>query len=250
MSKSSTSQNFAVYQRFNRKEDLIDVVDTLRANNIAVRVSDEGEEIGEWTEKIIMGAPLRPKFWIEIPEHQFEKANFMLQEAAEANLDEEALDEHPFKEYSVEDLQAVLVNESDWSPEAVVIARRLLLRRGGDVDLKRLRDAARARLAAEYKPVSASPWTVPLLTILAVGAGLIVSIVSIMIVVGIILYYAFGTRRDPKGNPHNVYDDSTRTRSRAALGVLVVAVILGLINMFYLKWFPVLDIDGWLWWWR
>lgn len=250
MSKPSTSSNFAVYQRFNRREDLADVVEILRANNISVRVSDGGEEIGEWTEKVIMGSPLRPKFWIEIPEQQFEKANFMLQEAAEANLDEEILDEHPFNEYSVNDLQSVLINESDWSPEAVVIARRLLLRRGSDVDLKRLRDAARARLAAEYEPVALSGWVLPVLIVVSIAAGLLVSFVGVMIVLGLLLYYAFGVRRDPKGNLHDVYNSNTRSHSRLALGILVVATFLGLLNMFYLKWIVVPDIDGWLWWWR
>lgn len=250
VNQPGSSKNYAVYQHFNRKEDLEAVAEILRLNNIPVRTSDNGDGFGEWTEGTILGAPLRPKFWIEIPEHQFEKANFMLQEAAEADLEEEDLNVHPFNEYSVADLQQVLVEESKWSPEAVVVARRLLLRRGKDVDLKRLRDASRARLAEDFLPLHANPLLISFLTVLAAVAGFMVWIVGIMLVLGIVLYYAVGSRRDPKGARHDAYDHDTRKRSRIALGVLIFATALGLVNMLYLKWITFPDIDGWLWWWR
>lgn len=227
-----------------------DVVETLRDNGISVRVSDEGDDLGEWTERNIVGTPLRPKFWIEIPSHLFEKANFMLQEVAEANLEEEDIDAHPFNDYSVPELQEVLVAESDWSPDAVVVARRLLLRRGGDVDLKRLRDAARARLVEAYRPTSGNLLFLTVLTLISMVAGLMVWILGIMVLLGILLYYAFGTQRDPKGTRHNTYDDATRKKSRLALGVLGLATVCGLVNYFYLGWITFPDIDGWLWWWR
>ena len=227
-----------------------DVVDTLRANGIPVRVSDEKDGTGEWTEQTIVGAPLRPQFWIEIPAGMFEKANFMLQEAAEADLDEEDIDAHPFNDYSVRELQQVLVEESDWSPEAVVIARRLLLRRGKNVDLKQLRDEARARLAEEYRPLRGNQLLLIGLGLVSVVVGLMVWILGIMITLGLLLYYAFGTRRDPKGSRHNTYDEITRRQSRVILGILALATVAGLVNYFYLGWFVFPDIDGWLWWWR
>lgn len=226
------------------------MVDTLRANNIPVRVSDEGDGLGEWTEQVIMGAPLRPKFWIEIPSDMFEKANFMLQEAAESDVDDEVLDSHPFNDYSVPELQEVLVAESDWSPEAVVVARRLLLRRGGDVDLKRLRDAARARLVLEYQPASANVLLLTLFGVLSMIAGVSVWILGIMVILGILLYYSIGSRRDPKGNRHMSYDETTRKRSNLVLGVLGISVALGLLNYFYLHWVKFPEVDAWLWWWR
>ena len=250
MSSAPASSEFSLYQRFNRRVDLEETAAILRANNIPVRLSDEGEGLGDWTEKTIVGTPLRPKFWIEIPADQFEKANFMLQEAAEADLDDEEIAAHPFNDYSIEELQEVLVEESAWSPEAVVVARRLLLRRGGDVDLKRLRDAARARLAVEYTPQSAARWWLVSITATGVGAALVVSFIGIMIAVGLLAYYAFGTRRDPKGTRHAAYGQPSRRFGRAALGLIVAAAVIGLANRFFLHWVVVPNIDEWLWWWR
>lgn len=227
-----------------------DVVDTLRHNDIPVRVSDEGDGLGEWMERTIVGTPLRPKFWIEIPAGLFEKANFMLREAAEADLDEEALRAHPFNDYSVVELQEVLIDESGWSPDAVVVARRLLLQRGGDVDLKRLRDAARARLANEYQPDRANPWLLAGLGLLSLIAGLLVWILGIMILLGILLYYFVGKRRDHKGRLYFAYDELTRRQSASSLAVLATATAMGMLNMLVLHWVAVPNIDSWLWWWR
>lgn len=229
---------------------MLEVVDILRDNNISARMSDEGEGLGEWTERTIVGAPLRPKYWIEIPAHQFEKANFMLQEFAEANLDEEVLDEHPFNEYSVADLQEVLVEESDWSPEAVVVARRLLLRRGGDVDLKRLRDAARARLSAAYAPKPLNQFIVGGVALLGLAASLVLWVLGAMVSFGWLMYFAFGNRRDPKGNRHVAFNAQARRSAKIGLGVLATGLVIGLLNFIFLKWYPVADIDSWLWWWR
>ncbi len=229
---------------------MLEVVAILAENDIEARTSDAGEGLGEWTENTIVGAPLRPKFWIEIPEYQFEKANFMLQEVAEANLEEEDLDAHPFNQYSVPELQQVLVEESDWSPEAVVVARRLLLRRGGDVDLKRLRDAARARLLEAYKPRSINQLVVGCVGLIAFAASLVLWVLGSMLAFGWLMYFAFGSRRDPKGNSHLTYDSITRRNAKLGLGVMVVGLLFGLINFIVLKWYPVADIDSWLWWWR
>ena len=144
--------DFAVYQRFNRAEDLRAVVAVLQKSNIIVRTS--GEEAGEWREATIIGSPLQPKFWIEIPSIQFEKANYMLQEAAEESLSEEDLDAHPFADYSRKELEDVLLEETAWDAEAVVIARRLLLRQGYDVDLGEIRRQTQERVARAYEPRS------------------------------------------------------------------------------------------------
>ena len=148
--------DFAVYQRFNRAEDLRAVVAVLQKSNIIVRTS--GEEAGEWREATIIGSPLQPKFWIEIPSIQFEKANYMLQEAAEESLSEEDLDAHPFADYSRKELEDVLLEETAWDAEAVVIARRLLLRQGYDVDLGEIRRQSQERVARAYEPRSGTRW--------------------------------------------------------------------------------------------
>lgn len=239
--------DFAVYQRFNRAEDMVAVIAILKEHNIAVRTSDEAA--GGWRDAVITGAPLQPKFWIEIPASQFEKANFMLQEAAEENISDADLDAHPFADYSRQELEEVLLEETEWSPDAVVVARKLLLRQGHDVDLERLRARSRERIAQSFQPRSGTRWVLALFTLYGGFAAMAVWIVSIMVSLGVLLYYVVGSQRDPKGNTHRAYDEPTRAIGRVALGVVACCLIFGLVNVFYLNWveFPPIDVWYWLW---
>jgi len=171
---------YAIYQRFNRLEDMQAVTEALRNNNILVRTS--GEDAGEWREATIIGSPLQPKYWIEIPAVQFEKANYVLQEVANENLLDEDLDAHPFAEYSK-------------------------------------------------------------------AAAMAVWLVSILVSLGVLLYYVAGSRRDPKGVRHQEYDEPTKKTGRVAVGVVLTCLVFGLLNYFYWHWvtFPPIDVWYWLW---
>ncbi len=239
--------DYAVYQRFNRLEDMQAVVEALQENQILVRTS--GEDAGEWREATIIGSPLQPKFWIEIPAVQFEKANYILQEIANENLSDEDLDEHPFAHYSRAELEEVLLEETEWDAEAVVVARRLLLRQGYDVDLKDIRQKSRERLAREYSPRSGTRWVIALFTLYGGFATMALWIVSILISLGVLLYYLIGSRRDPKGVKHWAYDEPTRQLGRLSVGVMAAGLIFGMVNLFYLQWvkFPPIDVWYWLW---
>lgn len=239
--------DYAVYQRFNRVEDMRAVIAVLQENNILVRSS--GEDAGEWREATIIGSPLQPKFWIEIPALQFEKANYTLQEVANENLTDEDLDAHPFVSYSREELEEVLLEETEWDAEAVVVARRLLLRQGHDVDLGGLRKKSRERLAKAFTPRSGTRWVIALFTLYGGFAAMAVWMVSILVSLGVLLYYLAGSRRDPKGVKHWAYDAPTRQLGRVAVGVVVVGLAFGLVNVFYLRWveFPPIDVWYWLW---
>lgn len=247
LDESALPGEFAVYQHFNRESDMLEVVRILRNNHIQVRHTSEAS--GGWREATIIGSPLQPKYWIEIPANQFEKAGFVLQEAADAALSEEDLLAHPFATYSQEDLEQVLLEESDWSPEAVVVARRLLINQGHDVDLSEIRRAARAKMAAEYAPKSGNKLVIAAFSLFGAFAGLAVWFTSLMIALGVLLYYVIGNRRDPKGNKHAAYDQSTRSFGWLGLGAMGVCGVIGLVNFFYLHWVRFPPIDPWYWIW-
>jgi len=240
-------RDFAVYQRFNRLEDMNDVVATLEANHIIVRTSHE--LAGEWKDTNFIGSPLQPKFWIEIPARQFAKANFMLREAAEENISDADLDAHPFAEYARAELEQVLLEDTEWSPDAVVVARKLLLRQGHDVDLSRLRQASRERVARKYTPRSGHRLALLFFTLYGGFSGLSVWITSLLIAAGVLLWYTVGTRRDPNGVSHPAYDKPSRQWGRVGLLVTGVCLAFGLLNFFWLHWvrFPAIDVWYWIW---
>jgi len=173
----------------------------------------------------------------------------MLQEAAEENLSDADLDAHPFADYARMELEEVLLEETEWSPDAVVVARKLLLRQGYDVDLERLRARSRERIARAFEPRSGTRWVLALFTLYGGFAAMSIWIVSIMVALGVLLYYVVGSRRDPKGNKHWAYDEPTRHIGRLALGVVALCLAFGLVNLFYLHWvaFPPIDVWYWLW---
>ncbi|MEO0732319.1 MAG: hypothetical protein AAFZ52_05765 [Bacteroidota bacterium] len=239
---------FALYQRFNRREDMLRVMAILQEYEIEVRTSEFGTK--EWREDVIMGSPLEPRYWIEIPANRFEHANYFLQEAAAAELEEADLHEHPFAEYTTKELRQVLLEESEWSPDAVVIARQLLLRRDENVDLAGLRRAAGERLAAAFAPRRGNIVYIFSTAAFGVFSGLILWFIGIMFALGILLYYRIGSRLDPKGRRHWAYVDGTRAAALVGLLLLGGSIVLGFINFFYLQLGPVAELDVWLWWWR
>ena len=226
---------------------MAETVDLLRENRIAVRVS--GEDAGEWTETVIMGTPLKPDFWIEIPSGDFEKANFVLRDYAEANLTEEDIDAHPFAEYSPEELRQVLLEDTGWSPLAIAVARKLLLRTGEEIDLTDLRREAKERVRIAFTPRKGSIAGILATVLLGAFSGVVLWFIGFMIAIGILLYFAFGTRRDPEGQKHLAYTAPTRQMGKAGLLIQLVATVFGVLNFLY---FHVADFSGlqrWLWHW-
>lgn len=240
-------QDFAVYQHFNRREDMVEMIAVLREHRIAVRVS--GEDAGEWTESVIMGAPLKPEFWIEIPAADFEKANFMLLEYAEAHLTEEDIDAHPFADYSPDELKQVLLEDTGWSPLAIAVARKLLLRSGEDIDLTQLRQEARKRIQASFVPQKGSLFSIGCSLLLGVFSGLVLWFIGFMISLGVLLYYALGSHRDPDGNKHFAYTKATRNIGRTSLFLVFAAAVLGLLNFLYFHVADFSRLQQWLWFW-
>lgn len=240
-------RDFAVYQNFNRREDMAETVDVLRDNRIAVRVS--GEDAGEWTESVIMGSPLKPEFWIEIPSSDFEKANFVLLDYAEANLTEEEIDAHPFAEYSPEELRQVLLEDTGWSPLAIAVARKLLLRTGEEVDLTELRREARERVRVAFTPKKGSFIAILATVLLGVFSGVVLWFIGFMLALGILLYFAFGTLRDPEGQTHPAFTKATHNIGKTGLMIILVAALLGLLNFLYFHIADFSKFQEWLWFW-
>ena len=242
-----TDGKFAVYQRFNRREDLLAILAVLEGHGIPVRASNT--DAGGWRENVITGSPLEPRYWVEIPADRFPEANFVLQEEATAALSDADLDAHPFAAYSEAELRSVLLEESDWSPDAVVVARALLLRSGSDVDLARLRAADRDRLRREYAPRAGNLPSLWLTIGVGTLAGLALWIFAYLVAAGVLLYYAVGYRRDPSGVQHPAYRGPARRTGVVGLLIMVVALLAGAANVLYLHWvaFPPIDLWYWIW---
>lgn len=227
--------DFAVFQHFQRPDDLNYTEDLLRRHGIPYRVGDE--QTGAWREATIMGSPLQPRFWIEIPAHSFSKARYILEEEAELTITDEYIAEHPFSKYSLAELKRVLIDNDAWNPEAVVVARRLLIRSGQDVDLVALRAAARKEEVKRYAPRAGSRLVIIGITLLGTLSGLALWFLFLTLCAGVLLHFTVGSRRDARGERHLEFDEATRRAGLFGLVVVGLGFAVGLLNRIYLQYY-------------
>lgn len=233
--------DFAVYQHFDRLGDLEATAAFLRDNGVLVRTGND--EAGGWRETVIMGSPLRPKYWLEIPSADFKKADYLLQEAADETLTPEFLAEHPFADYTPAELTEVITHAADWNPEAVVVAKHLLLRAQPDVDLTELQQRTRAHEAARFEPKQSSPFTIGLFAVLGFVAGLMVWWIFFMLFAGMLAYYVLGSSRDSRGDVHMDFDATTRRYGLIGLGVAGLGLVIGVANLLLLNWYYAIPLE-------
>ena len=240
---------FAPFEHFLRYEDMVATAELLEAAEMPVRRVGE-QQSGQWREKVIMGQPLQPKYWLEIPTDQFARARYLIREAAEAVWVGEALEQHPFNDYATPELEDILRREDYYGQEAAVIARNILLGRGEEVELAELREDYRAHIEQRFTPAPVSKLSIGLTAVVGVAAGLILQLLFWLASLGILLYIFQGKQRDPDGRSHFAYDIATRRAGKIAVGLVVGALVFGLANYFLLHIYGLMGINPWLWWWR
>lgn len=242
------SREWAVFEQFLRQEDMEDQATFLRGKGIPVLESTLKN--GDWKENVIIGYALRPEFWIEVPENRFSEAKFILREQAESAWAGDAVLNHPFADYTEDELREILLKEDYYGQEATVIARNLLLRSGKDIELKPIRDAFRERADHGLTARSVSP--VLYLVVLFLGAigGLVLWPVIFMACLGYTFTWTSSTQRDRAGTKYYVYDARSRVQGKVGIGILVLALLLGMANFFFLHIIPLEPVRDWLWLWR
>ena len=202
---SSAREEFAVYQRFNDQEAMEALARLFAENDIPFKQKEQRDNgpIGQ----AIVGTPLQPSFWIEIPATSFAKANALLYAEAEQHLSEEDLAAHPFSQYSLDELREVLLERDKWDPEAVIIARRMLEKSDPNFDFGAIELAIESRLQQEYAPKQVNGFWLILLTLIGVVTAVILWFFGIMVTLGFLLYYRLGSNRDHNGKKHYAYEN-------------------------------------------
>ncbi|MEL6142586.1 MAG: hypothetical protein AAFU67_13315, partial [Bacteroidota bacterium] len=97
---------FAVYQQFSRPEEIAEIVSLFKAHQIPTR-SHQRQHGGSLGASIV-GTSLQPDYWIEIPTTYFVRANQLLEQEAEKQLQATDWSEHPFSTYTEQELIEVL----------------------------------------------------------------------------------------------------------------------------------------------
>ncbi len=248
LDESALPGQFAVFERFLREVDMHATASSLTEGGIAVRKSTEG--IRQWRENVIVGHPLQPQFWIEIPERQFSHARYLLRELAEEAWAGDAIDEHPFADYTDDDLRDIVTNEEYYGVEASVVALNLLLRRGVQPDVSPLRRAGREQENLARHATRGSGLALLLATAVGTIAAFYLEPITACVMVGILLYVVVGKRRAADGKQSWLYTPGSRRLARVGASIVGAGFFFGLLNYLWFDWVAVQPLGQWYWIWR
>lgn len=240
-------RDYAVFQQFHRQEDSAALAETLRGLRVAARTGSEPPP-DAW-QQLYVGSDLRPRFWVEIPSRDFERARFLLREKAEEEITETDLEAHPFADYTTDELKEVLRDERGWDVYATVIARKILLKREKNVDLAALRAEERRRITRRFEPKSGKR-VVQLLVIAAgIFCGLKLQLLGWALAAGVLVHFGWSKHRKPSGERVFEYAPRTRTLCRAGVLGLVLTLVYALYREIIVHEGSI-ELMEWLWVWR
>jgi hypothetical protein len=162
--------------------------------------------------------------WLQIRKADFEKVNYLLEESAYQTV--ELDNTHFLNSFTEQELMEVMYKADEWSAEDVVMARKILEKRGKKITAESLNGLKQKRLNDLQKPKPAESW----LLIIGFGIALLGGFFAIMI--GWSFYTS--TKTLPNGKNFYVYDKNSRTQGRNMMlfgsGMLLVYILFFLFR--------------------
>ena len=212
----------ASYREYFNEEEAKEFVQLLRDADLPFSL----DRVQTLLDKSIVGDAMLPKVVLKVRPEDFKRVNQLIE--AELNaIDASTLDEHYLNELDNEELIDILRNRESWTTEAIVVARKLLKRRGVAVNYDALAREERAKLeqARSGKPGN-RVWMVGYA--LATVLGPLISVLFLVAGLGMGYYYAYGKTTDVDGHTHFIYDPATRRLGQYLwyLGLVVSAVVV------------------------
>lgn len=151
-----------------------------------------------------------------IPADLFVEADKALASSV-AEEPESSFGEHYLNDFSSEELIELLHKAHEWSPGDVVIARRLLAKRGVDADEESITAKQQENLAAIREPVPGDKFMIAAGFLLALLGGLL----------GIALGWSYATLKERDATGKEFYRYDTRTRELGRL-MMYLGIVCGI----------------------
>lgn len=154
----------------------------------------------------------------------------------EKSINKYNIEDHPLQKYSDEDLMEVLEKQDEWSSEEILVAKRLLGKRGKIITDKDLLDFRKQRIDELKKPIKGKKmniiagFLVPALAIAFIGKIGIISLILYLLSYGIGLNYLLDYKKLPNGEKVKSYDQQTR---KTGLYIILWTVLLTIAAVFY-----------------
>jgi len=140
----------------------------------------------------------------------------LLEKTIEKNITEFEIAEHPLQEMTDDELLEVLKKQDEWSIENILVAKRILLKRGFKITDNDIADYNKQRITELKKPVKGKSLNLilgflfPVFGILSIGSLGFFGTIIYLFSYGIGANYLLDFKRLPNGEKVKVYDKKTR----------------------------------------
>lgn len=138
---------FITFQKFNFKEDAVELASFLRESEIEYRIEDTSSGL----DGNFGNTDLTKDYLIKLLQRDFEKADDLLLQLS-SNLVETADSSHYLFDFSNEELKEIIVKKDEWSHFDYLLAQRILEERGEEINPEQIEFYRKQRIEDLSKP--------------------------------------------------------------------------------------------------
>ncbi|RKS25268.1 hypothetical protein CLV94_0298 [Flavobacterium endophyticum] len=138
---------FITFQKFNLKEDAVELATFLRESQIEYRIEDTSSGL----DGNFGNSELAKDYLIKLKKEDFEKADILLLQIS-SNLVETIDRDHYLHEFTDEELKEIIVKKDEWSHLDFLLAQKILKERGQEIIPEEIEKHRKQRLEDLSKP--------------------------------------------------------------------------------------------------
>lgn len=213
------NEPYLIYRYFMDLEEAANTLKILQENSIPGEIKFvEGQ-----LDPLFTGDNLSPKYELKIDGNDFEKADAILDELAEKELENYEIDpDYYLYQFTNEELMDILTKPHEWNSFDFVLAKSILRKRNVDLDPEKIEEKKQEHLDALFKPERPKAIWIYVGYFFSVGGGFI----------GLIMgtHYAFSKKVMPDGSKVYTYDELTRKDGKLML--VISAIIFPLATIY------------------
>ena len=221
----NSKRKFAVFQKINNLADVEGLLQLFKENDISYRAKEKKAIL----DPIIIGQTLEMKYWIEIYDSEFVRANKILEQLAADNFSTEDITGHYLNDLTNEELEEMIIKPDEWNQDAIMIAKLILDSRGIQINKNEIEEKIKDRYQALKEPKKASSIAMFIYFIVAILAGYFSILIGSIASIGMGFYYSFFRGTAPDGEKYFEFDESTRQSGFILILVSIIMFIIGLV---------------------
>ncbi len=216
---------FEAYAHYYHVEEATGLADLLEASNIPYLL----EKTSQLLDATIVGEGNYPPYVLKVPFDQFLTVDRLLQSEVREQIAQEGVpSDYYLREFSNEDLLAILKEPDDWSVQDIVIARFLLTERGEEVSESSFRSMRSQRLEQIKRAEQSAPMLLPVGYVVGIVGSFFFPLLAVVVGMGIgWSLYAF---RDtaPDGQRYYRYAPGVRRQGLWIIGLSILSCLIGI----------------------